>query len=129
MPPGKRAAARQAHKDALGSHAETLAAEHLERLGFAIVDRNVRVGRLEIDIVARRGELVVFCEVRARTDDRWVAPHQTIDRRKIGRIRAGAAGWLREHSPAGPVSIRLDVASVVIAEGHDARVDYFEGAL
>lgn len=119
----------QAHKAELGNRAEALAAAHLVEHGYAIIDRNVRVGRLEIDVIARRGQLVVFCEVRARTDDTWVAPHHTVDARKAGRIRAAAARWLREHASGRHASIRLDVASVVIDASGSPRLSYFEGAL
>lgn len=86
------------------------------------------MGRLEIDVIARRGHLVVFCEVRARRDDRWIAPHHTVDAQKAQRVRRAAARWLSQNLPEGGVSIRLDVASVVIGDD-DQRLDYFEAAL
>ena len=67
------------HRAELGRRAERLVAEYLQARGFQIVGQNVRVGRLEIDLIARRRELLVFCEVRARRHDRLVAPAATID--------------------------------------------------
>ena len=45
---------------------EARAAAYLARRGYRIVARNVRAGGVEIDIVARRGRLVVFAEVKTR---------------------------------------------------------------
>jgi Holliday junction resolvase-like predicted endonuclease len=76
--------------------------------------------------VARRLDLFVFCEVRARTHDRFVAPAATIDGRKIARLRRAAAQWLRLHRP-GSVDVRLDAASVVF-DTPNGRLEYYEGA-
>jgi putative endonuclease len=110
----------------LGRLAEGRVAEHLVAQRFAIVGRNVRVGRLEIDIIARRGQLLVFCEVRARAHDRFVAPAATIDARKIARLRSAAAQWLRQNRPGG-VDVRFDAAAVVF-DTPQGRVEYYEGA-
>lgn len=116
------------HRSALARKAETRVAEHLETRGYEIVERNARLGRLEIDIIARRAGLLVFCEVRARSSDRFMAPVQSIDAGKAGRIRQAAAAYLASKAPRGTREVRLDVASVVydVPEG---RLDYYEAAL
>lgn len=110
----------------LGRNAERIVAEHLTQLGFEVLGRNIRFGRLEIDIIARRRDLLVFCEVRARQHDRFVAPAATVDARKIANLRSAAYHWLRAHRP-GEVDIRFDVAAVVF-DRPDPRVIYYEGA-
>ena len=110
----------------LGRAAEDLAAQHLEALGFEIVGRNVRFGRFELDLIARSRNLVVFCEVRGRTHDRFVAPAATMDPRKVARVRQAAAQWLRAHRP-GDVDIRFDVAAVIF-DVPGGRIEYYEGA-
>jgi putative endonuclease len=94
--------------------------------GFEIVGRNVHVGHLELDIIARSGSLIVFCEVRARSNDQWMSPAQTITRKKIQRLRTAAGRWLSEHRP-GNGEVRFDAASVVF-DVPGGRIDYFEGA-
>jgi putative endonuclease len=121
---GRRVAA--ALRSELGRRAEDLACAHLTKLGFEIVARNARVGRLELDVIARRGALVVFCEVRSRTSDRLMTPAQSIDRGKVARVRAAAAQWLRA-SKAGGAQVRFDVASVLFDEPA-GRLNYLEGA-
>ena len=110
----------------LGRRAEELTCAHLGRLGFEIIARNARVGRLELDVIARRGPLLVFCEVRSRSSDRLMTPAQSIDPRKVARVRTAAAQWLRAARP-GAVQIRFDVASVLFDEP-DGRLNYLEGA-
>src|SRR5215813_4788872 len=110
----------------LGRRAEELACLHLCRLGFEIIARNARVGRLELDVIARRGALVVFCEVRSRSSSRLMTPAQSIDPRKIARVRSAAAQWLRAAKP-GAVQVRFDVASVLFDEP-EGRLNYLEGA-
>jgi putative endonuclease len=110
----------------LGARGEQLACDLLERQGFEIVARNVRVGRLELDVIARRGALLVVCEVRSRRSDRVMTPAQSVDYRKIAHVRTAAARWIRETRP-GTSQLRFDVASIVF-DTPDGRVRYFEGA-
>jgi putative endonuclease len=117
---------RHQSRASLGQRAEDLASRHLQRVGFAILDRNVRVGRLELDLIAQRGALVVFCEVRSRSDDRLMTPAQTIGPLKVRRVRHAAAQWLRHHRQ-GPVQVRFDVASIVF-DTPGGRLNYLEGA-
>jgi putative endonuclease len=110
----------------LGRAAEQLVAERLASEGFRVLGRNVRLGRLELDVIAQREDLLVFCEVRARMHDRFVAPAATVDARKIARCRQAAAMWLRANRP-GRVDVRFDVAAVVF-DVPGARIEYYEGA-
>jgi putative endonuclease len=110
----------------LGRRAEALIAQRLEQQGYIVIARNERVGHLELDIIAQRGNLVVFCEVRARSNDRWITPAHTIDRQKIGRLRRAAGRWLSE-TGLGFKEVRFDAASVVF-DTPEGRVDYFEAA-
>lgn len=110
----------------LGKSGEALVAAKLASQGFVILGRNVRVGRLELDVIARRGGLVVVCEVRSRRSSGLLEPWQTIDRKKIERVRRATAQWLRE-SRLGGVTIRFDAASVVF-DRDPPRIDYFEEA-
>ena len=116
----------QASRLALGAAGEACAALHLRRLGFRILARNLRSGGVEIDVIAARGSLVVFVEVKTRRSRRAGLPEEAVDARKQERLVAGAAAWLREH-PGVAARIRFDVIS---CEGDpDAfRVRHLEGA-
>lgn len=110
----------------LGARGEALACEHLERLGYCVIARNVRVGRCELDVVATRGALVVFCEVRTRSSSALLDPAETIDRAKVGRVRRAAAEWLSSQELRFE-QVRFDAVSVVLA-GATPELSYFEDA-
>ncbi len=78
--------------------------------------RNYRAGRIEVDLVAWRPGLVVFCEVKTRVTDRWGEPSEAVGREKQARIRKAAAAWLAEHRP-GLVDVRFDVVSAIVRDG------------
>jgi len=110
----------------LGSRGETLAAEHLTREGYRIVARNVRAGGVELDLVARRGRLVVFVEVKTRSGGAYGRPEEAVDARKRARLVAGAAAWLREHRVPG-ARARFDVIALQ-REGAGFRLEHWPGA-
>ncbi len=90
---------------------EAVAAWYVER-GYRVVDRNWRCRSGELDLVVRRGGLVVFCEVKTRSSDAFGLPAEAVGRAKQQRIRMLAARWLDE-SPSPAAEIRFDVASVL----------------
>ena len=86
----------------------------------------MRVGRLELDVVARRGSLVVVCEVRSRSSARPVFPAETISGKKLARVRRATAMWLRREK-LGRVLARIDAAAVVFdGPGGEPRFEYYE---
>lgn len=95
----------------LGRWGEDLAASHLRHQGYDVVDRNWRCEHGEIDLVVRRGPLVVFCEVKTRRSDAHGSPAEAVDRRKQVRIRRLAAAWLAAHD-IRRVDVRFDVVAV-----------------
>jgi putative endonuclease len=107
---------------ALGASGEELVATWYESHGFRVAARNWRTSTGELDIVAVRGRLVVFCEVKTRTSVAFGVPAEAVTRTKQLRLRRLAAQWLQSGAHhAG--EIRFDVASVV---GGDVEV--IEGA-
>jgi putative endonuclease len=100
---------------ALGASGEELVATWYESHGYVVAARNWRNPTGELDIVAVRGRLVVFCEVKTRTSDAFGVPAEAITRTKQQRLRRLGAQWLE--ATAHPASeIRFDVASVLHGE-------------
>jgi putative endonuclease len=95
-----------------GAWGEEQAARHYRSLGFEVVGRNWRCADGELDLVARRGALVVFCEVKARRSDAYGAPAEAVTAAKQRRLRRLGAAWL---AAAGvhDVEVRFDVVSVL----------------
>ncbi len=77
-----------------GPIGETIAAVYLRKLGYRIVDRNVRTRRGEIDLVARHGDELVFVEVKSWRRLPAEGLEHAIDRRKQGRLIAVARSYV-----------------------------------
>jgi putative endonuclease len=113
---------------ALGSEGEGRAAQYLARRGYRIVARNVRAGGVEIDLVATRGRLIAFVEVKTRRSSRFGQPEEAVDAAKRARLVRGAAAWLREHA-SRPHRVRFDVIAVHRREASDTwQIRHWEGA-
>lgn len=97
------------HGRALGAEGEARAAALLGQRGWRIVARNVRAGGVEIDLVAERGDVVAFVEVKTRRSRALGAPELAVDARKRARIVRGAAAWLRENRTRRRRRVRFDV--------------------
>lgn len=110
-----------------GRRGEDLAASYLSRLGFEIVDRNYRCKWGEIDIICRRGALVVFVEVRSKSTDRFGTPEESINRTKVSRIRKTAMEYLREKLEGQPIKMRFDLIAITFKE-RQGNINHIEGA-
>jgi putative endonuclease len=98
---------------AKGRAAEALAAAHLAGAGYTVVEQNARVGRLEIDIVAKHGDVLVFVEVRSR-ETRDAAAFSVTPKKQYEVARAAARYLAERHKPPLPMC-RFDV--VIVSEG------------
>ncbi len=103
-------------RNALWRAGEDAAGAFYEDHGFRILARNVRVGRGEIDLIARRGDVVVFCEVKTRRTDHWGEPSEAVGYVKRAQLRKLAGAWLSLNRP-GAVRARFDVVSVIVRDG------------
>lgn len=116
---------------AVGQRGEQLAAEHLERLGYEILERNFRTRWGELDIVARDRGTLVFCEVKARWDlGGGRSPFESVHPAKRAQVRRMARCWLARPGgrPFVP-QIRFDAIGVRFdASGRLASLEHLEGA-
>lgn len=113
----------------LGQRAEDAVARYLERAGFSIVARNLRLGRLELDIVARQSELILVVEVRTRSAGSWTTAFGSVSPAKRERIRrAGQRLWRdRYRDDPSAARMRFDAASVRFSGG-EPHIDYVVAA-
>lgn len=114
-------------RHSLGPRGEALAAAYLERAGWAIAERNFRIGRKEIDLVVRRDEVVAFVEVKCRTSAGCGHPLEAIHRRKRREIREVAEGWIRRFGQPGDI-YRFDAVAVVCPPGSAPAIEHVEDA-
>ena len=104
--------------------------EHVRALGYELLGRNVRVGRLEIDIVARDGEVIAVIEVRTRGSTAWQNAFDSVDFRKQARVRRAAQIlWSRRFSKLpGVERVSFDVARVNLDAADGPAVEYVRAA-
>jgi len=112
----------------LGDRAEEAAAALYEGRGFSVVDRNVRVGRLEIDLIVSRGGMLVFVEVRSRRAGGMVHPALTIRGAKAQHMRQAAAMWLQSNGARGRV-VRMDVVAASELPDRTFELEVYENVL
>ncbi|HEY7152212.1 MAG TPA: YraN family protein [Solirubrobacterales bacterium] len=116
----------------LGRAAEQLVATRLERAGWLIAGRNVRLPSGELDIVALDGSTLVFVEVKAgRTGARLgpEKPAHAVGRRKQLKLRRLAREWIAERrGPSGVAGYRFDVVGVCFGADGLADVDHIRQA-
>jgi putative endonuclease len=116
-----------AAKDGVGAYGERQAVRFLSEQGMRLLDRNWRCADGEIDIVARDGEVLVFCEVKTRRGLRFGAPSEAVVPAKVRRLRRLAAQWLAA-SGIHPAEVRFDVVSVLRPQRGPARIEHVRGA-
>jgi len=116
---------------ALGARGEAAAAAWYVRSGYEILARNWRCPEGEIDLVARApsGDVIVFCEVKARSSGRFGSPWEAVTGAKQGRLRRLATRWLQaQRGGRSYREVRFDVAAVTPGPGGALEVEVLEDA-
>lgn len=96
---------------AVGARAERRAVWHYRLRGFRILATNAWIAGYELDVVARRGRLIVFCEVKAKSSPELGDPAEMVNQEKQRRIRLAAEAWLATEREAEGCEARFDVAT------------------
>lgn len=115
----------------IGDAGERAAAEYLESIGYAILARNYcayeggyRVG--EIDVIASKGETVVFAEVKTRKQGAMTAGVEAVDLRKQRKLIRAAYAWLAE--TGCKLQPRFDVLEVTNMADGSRRIEHIGNA-
>ena len=112
---------------AQGGEAEERACRHLDRSGFTIVERKYRTKDGEIDIVARKEDVLVFVEVRSREVPGYGTPEESVTPAKRRRIVAAARRYLSNVPPSSWREARFDVIAIDGC-GDDAALRHYPAA-
>jgi putative endonuclease len=113
-------------KDMLGRHGEQIAADYLEQAGLRVLDRNWRSADGELDIVATERRVLVVCEVKTRTGNRYGSPLEAISRAKRTRLRRLASQWLVAHGVLFD-EVRIDVVGIVKDRSGQFTIEHIRG--
>ena len=110
----------------LGEWGEKVAADHLVSQGMVVLDRNWRTASGEIDIIARDGDAVVFCEVKTRRGSVYGDPAEAVTTYKTRRLRTLAAQWLAI-TRVRPSQVRFDMVKVMVTSSEGPVVTHVRG--
>ena len=106
-----------------GMLGEQRAEEFLKGQGYKILNRNFRYGRHEIDIIARKGGILVFIEVKLRSSLKFGYPEEFVRPTQISSIRLAASRYLEETKWTN--DIRFDIIGISASLG---ELTHFEDA-
>ena len=107
---------------ALGRLGEDAAGDWYLQHGYEIVQRNWSCRTGGIDLICRRGRVLVICEVKTRSTHQFGSPFEVVTSAKRRRLRRIATLYLLEAAPSSTV-VRFDVVAV-----QDGRVEVLENA-
>ena len=114
-----------------GSEAESFAAEWLAKQGWEILDRNFCMKGGELDIIAKKGDILAFVEVRSWDHAFWDGgtPLETIHPAKIKHIIKTAIYYMQSRKiHIQDFNIRFDVAGLIKKDDGTFDIDYIEAA-
>jgi len=99
----------------LGLEGEQLAADYLKKKRWIIREMNYRFSRSEIDLIASKNDLLIFVEVKTRTNTSFGLPEDFVDEKKAENIQKGADHYILEIDWKG--NIRFDIIAIIKKRG------------
>jgi putative endonuclease len=99
----------------LGIEGEEIARKHLLKKGYEILDINWRFKKLEIDIISKQEDTIVFVEVKTRSNDVFGDPEVFVTKKKQKFLVAAAHQYLVERNIE--LEARFDIVSVLFKNG------------
>ena len=110
----------------IGNIGEQLAKKYLESKDIEILETNWRFGRAEIDIIAKSNEILVFVEVKTRSNDFFGQPEEFIDEKKEGLVSDAANAYMQKINYDW--AIRFDIISIIYKSRFDYSIQHIEDA-
>jgi putative endonuclease len=110
---------------AKGAESESLAAEYLEKKGYTILERNWYNHHHELDIIARKDDIIAIVEVRSLSGFYFQEPYQSVNKNKQRSIISAANAYIRKQNIQDEV--RFDIISI-IKDKNGTQLDHIEGA-
>mgnify|MGYP000020084641 FL=1 len=116
---------KSARRGAIG---ERLAAAYFGRLGCRVLEMNFRTRRGEIDVIAQKGDMLIFAEVKTRDEAAAAQPAEAVTAQKRRRIVLAAQGYLLLHPELAENFMRFDVVEVTVPRLGTPRLNCIENA-
>ncbi|MEJ5312981.1 MULTISPECIES: YraN family protein [Anaerolinea] len=116
------------YRQRLGKWGEDLAVKYLTQKGYIILARNVRTEFGEIDIVAQRGETMIFVEVKTRTSQDFGYPESALTPQKKSHLLSAIQAYLQK-AVSEPPAWQVDILAIEREKGKEPLIEHFENAL
>ncbi len=115
-------------KRRIGTLGEKIAAKHLKKQGYKILEKNFVAEGCEIDIIAKDGDTVVFVEVKTRSfkEDEVLSPAAAVTPDKQRKIIKAAKCYAAYN--ARDKALRLDVIEVILNETAANEINHIKNA-
>ncbi len=110
----------------LGVKGEKFAARYLKKNKYKLFYRNFRTGFGEVDIIAEKGDIIAFVEVKTRTAGQMLDPSASVDQKKQARILSAANSYMSIYKVKKQP--RFDIAEVVVDQKGKFSINYIENA-
>lgn len=107
---------------AIGREFESQAASFYKKQGYLVMARNWRAGKLEIDLIVQKDDLIVFVEVKGVGKQSLGHPAERVNKTKIGHLVTAAQQFLQDRQIFG-VDLRFDVVTIT-----DGTLEHFPDA-
>lgn len=114
-------------KQQRGALGEQAAVDYLRQQGFMIVERNWRVGRSEVDIIALRHDELHFVEVKTRKFGSMTAPEEALTEQKSRAMRRAATAYMAQHN--SPYEPRFSLIAIDVVGERVEELRFVEDAL
>lgn len=96
-----------------GAAGEIIAEMHMKKNGYKIIQKNYRTPDGEIDLIAEKNDMLVFIEVKTRTNQQYGLPEESINTARANRIRKVALCFLSDSKGNRNSDIRFDIISIL----------------
>ena len=113
------------HND-FGRHSEIMAQNYLMSIGYKILETNWRSGHKEIDIIAKDKNIIVFVEVKSRTNDIFAKPEDAVNFKKIKNIVRAANTYLISHNIEN--DSRFDIITLLLMPSGEYKIEHIKDA-
>ena len=118
---------RPASKDDVAEFGEDLAVKHLKKNGYYIIERSWRWHRYELDVIARKENIIAFIEVKTRTSTKFGLPQEAVNRKKQKHIMASAKAYAARKRLHDFI-IRFDIIAVLLHRDEKPEITHIENA-
>lgn len=114
-----------AQHNELGKKGEEMAVAHLLRKGYAIVTRNFTYQKAEVDIIARKDNILAVVEVKTRSTPDFGDPQDFVKKKQISQLVKAIDYFVNEHNL--DVEVRFDIIAIIKNKA-GTRLEHLEDA-